>query len=1018
MRGLAGPLTVVMARARRSRSWVLPVLALAVVFGLAGALASESVIVGDQAARATLRGLAPLDRAIRLIWEGPVTPYAARTANRVLSRLGVRQPTQVLLLNPVRLSETVVHPVAITPLSPWLPASAVHLLGPCRPLDCPVLLDGRGPLPITLAASGVRLRVVGRVNLSPVALGYAPGPHRNPPVLVTGDIAGLSAIGGLNGVYRTYSWVGSLPIARLRSWSLRSLTSRLSSAQTTLSPLSDRFTLESPFFGLASARSRAALATHRLLLVDGGVLVALVLFVLLAAGALQRDQQAEIERLRQAGGRGIHTAVFVLAEAAWMSTVAILAGLGLGILLTIILAAGTNEPVPGVLVHGLLAPPAAAVLAGGWAATTTILAAAPLVRGGRIADLAGLVGAAVLIAGLWLGAGSKSGWIGLLIPLACLSAGLVLFRATGVALGAGERITRRASISLRLALVSLGRARGTAGLAICFLAISTGLAGFGLSFRATLIRGAADRAADRIPLDALVAPGGDFEAPLQLASLARWRALSRGQVFPVRRTQATYPAGGATVSVPALGVPAGALGLIHGWRASDGPGSLTSLARRLRPAEPARSPGPMLPPATRLVALAVRSPAMNLDVGLDLRAPDGSVDRLSLGTTGLRPAVLRARLPPGRWEVEAVELSELAGTAITNGHQNGENPAPATQFSARLRIGPLVARGGDGRTLLRQDLGGWRAVGAASGGHSSNAAVGQAPSLALDFQTTGWPGVVRPSQPSDSRELPILADRGTAAAATPGGRIGLTVDGAPVQARVVGVLRRFPTVGAGGFVVADQALLSGALDAWLPGQGRPDELWISTSRPGALRGALRNISLSALSAVFRGDVERGLRSDPVAGGVMRTLLAAALVAVALGLLGMLLVLAGPLRLRRIQSDLETQGIGPSGLRRELRLRFGIACVLGIWSGLLIALLLDTLTVDAVGAYENGADHPALVTVVPWPQLLGLGAGLTVLCLACGWLVSEAMLPRRPRRNRPRPRLAGPALDELAREPIP
>ena len=144
MHGLAGPLTIVAARARRSRTWILPTLALALIFAFAGALASESVIVGDQAARAELRGISPLDRAIRLVWEGPLTPYGQHTAEGVFSHLGVRRPTEVLLLNPVRLSGRIVHPVAIEPLRRWLLASASRRLGLCRAADCSVLLSSQG----------------------------------------------------------------------------------------------------------------------------------------------------------------------------------------------------------------------------------------------------------------------------------------------------------------------------------------------------------------------------------------------------------------------------------------------------------------------------------------------------------------------------------------------------------------------------------------------------------------------------------------------------------------------------------------------------------------------------------------------------------------------------------------------------------------------------------------------------------------------------------------------------------
>ena len=41
--GLAGPLTVVAARARRTRTWILPTIALAVVFGFAQQIVTGAV---------------------------------------------------------------------------------------------------------------------------------------------------------------------------------------------------------------------------------------------------------------------------------------------------------------------------------------------------------------------------------------------------------------------------------------------------------------------------------------------------------------------------------------------------------------------------------------------------------------------------------------------------------------------------------------------------------------------------------------------------------------------------------------------------------------------------------------------------------------------------------------------------------------------------------------------------------------------------------------------------------------
>ena len=80
-------------------------------------------------------------------------------------------------------------------------------------------------------------------------------------------------------------------------------------------------------------------------------------------------------------------------------------------------------------------------------------------------------------------------------------------------------------------------------------------------------------------------------------------------------------------------------------------------------------------------------------------------------------------VPAGRWELQALELDEPTGLAITNGHQNGENPGAATQFSAQVVLGPLLAQQASGRPALSVPLGTWRGVGAASTAHSTSTAV-------------------------------------------------------------------------------------------------------------------------------------------------------------------------------------------------------------------------------------------------------------------------------------------------------
>jgi hypothetical protein len=375
-------------------------------------------------------------------------------------------------------------------------------------------------------------------------------------------------------------------------------------------------------------------------------------------------------------------------------------------------------------------------------------------------------------------------------------------------------------------------------------------------------------------------------------------------------------------------------------------------------------------------------------VAADLRDPYGAVTQLSLGAPGPHPRFLRAHLPAGRWELEAFELQEPAGLEATNGHQNAENPAATTQAPTPVTLGPVRALGVGSRVLLSPSLGAWRAVGAAApAGRASGAA-----SLSVTFGVSAQPGVIRPEQPSDRHPVPVLADPQTAAAAAPGGRLALTVDGLSLVVRVVGELRRFPTLptDAAGVLVADQATLSSALDARAPGQGRPDELWVSSAHPGLLRAALGRSPLTQLRASFRADLEHQRRAAPLARGVLGTLVAATAVSAALAVLGLLAALLGPSRDRLVERDLQAQGFGPSGLRAELRARLTLAGVLGTVAGLVVAVLLVRLAVATVRAATTVAvPHPALVTVVPWAGLAAWGAAAAAVLALCGSLAARA-----------------------------
>jgi hypothetical protein len=981
---------VLVAGARdRPARWAWPLLGVAIAATFAGAVSAEAVVASDQAARSTLRGLPPLDRAVRITWQGPATPAAAQQARGLLSSVGLRDRTDVTLLNPVRLSGVVVRPAAIAPLGRWLPNTAAGRLARCREQLCPMLLAAGAAVPSRLRAPGVRIDLSGAAPLrSDVPLGFALGSEGSWPLVLSGDPAGLDQLAALSSVYRTNSWLAEVDTTRLHSWEIAGLERRLSRAQAALLQSSPQFGMSAPFGGLDAARVQASAASRSLLLAAGGAIAALALFVVLAAAGLRREHAEDLSRLRANGATSVQLAAYVAAEALTLSASALLLGFAGALVAAIVIAAAAGEPAGAVLAHSLITPATGAALAAGWIVGAGLVAFATQVRSARVLDLAAVAAGAALIAGLALGAGDTGRSAALLAPACCLAAGIVVFRLVVWLLPGAERLVRPGAVSVRLAVVGLARAPGPPAAAIAFVCVSVALGGFALSYRATLARGAADQASEQVPLDAIVAPGPSFVTPLELRALSAWRAVSDGGVFPVRRTQASYQVGDNTATVPALGVPASVLALVHGWRASDGSAPLAVLAHRLVSRGPVRTPGPVLPLGVRRLALATDSPDMAVGVTAVLRDPAGDIRPLALGAAGRARRVLSAVVPRGRWELEALELEEGTGLEVTSGHQNGESATPATQFAAGLALGPMVALGPRGQVLARLPLRAWAGVGAAS---AAGASAGGG--IRIRFQASGLPGVLRPRQPSDSAPVPVLVDPQTAGAAGAGGLFQMTVDGEPVRARVVGILTRFPTLsGAGSFVIADEAVLASALDAQLPGQGRPDELWITTSHSGPLRAALAAGPLTQLSASFRADAQGALRDAPIARAMTGTLLAAAAVSAALALIGLILVVQGPLRDRQLEKDLATQGLGPAGLRADLHTRLLVAGLLGIVPGVALALLLDRLAVAAVGsAGAGGPPVPPLVTVLPVGALAVWGCAAAALVAAIAWLAPRWLI---------------------------
>ena len=128
--------------------------------------------------------------------------------------------------------------------------------------------------------------------------------------------------------------------------------------------------------------------------------------------------------------------------------------------------------------------------------------------------------------------------------------------------------------------------------------------------------------------------------------------------------------------------------------------------------------------------------------------------------------------------------------------------------------------------------------------------------------------------------------------------------------------------------------------------------------------------------------------------MLGTLIAATALAGALAVIGLLVALLGPARDGRVERDLVTQGIGPRGLRRELRMRMLLAGTIGVCLGLVIGLALTTLAVVTVRAAGTvSLPEPPLVTVAPWGLLALWAAAAIAAIAAASWLATRTAVAR-------------------------
>jgi hypothetical protein len=971
----------------------LAACALAVAF-------AASAIVENRAVADAVDQLPANARDVEVSWVGVGSSPSEqpgkldRQARAALSAVGLAPSARTLAYRDARLDGQVVRLAAADDLSKWLVVERGRLPRPCSPARCETVLVGRGAAP---RISG--LPVVGVAEPRPGTpvrrmLGTAtPGVRQ----LVAEGVEGAAQLPAFGSAFHSFTWSAPLASARPTAWTLDDFELSLTRARTRLQAASIRFGLNAP--SLDDVALDARVAYRRLLIVGAECAVLFLVFAIVAASTLRSGALSASRRLRRFGARRWQTDLLAAAEAVAIVVPAAALGWVVGTLAAAVLAQATDTPVWPLLRRTTLSATGiglAALLAGLGALIlfATMRSGRVLVRGRGLSLLDAVAGAAILAVAVALAVGQTdpetlardrgTGIVILLVPgLLIVAAAILAARLTGPAFRLAERLAPRARPSLRLALLSAARNPGIQLVTVGFLVVSVGLAVFAATYRSTLLEGERAEAAFAVPLDYTVRKAAAGRAPEQAPIGGAYA--SRNAV-PVIRREAQAPSLNLASTVDVLGVPSDALPRLR-WRSDFAEASPADLARRLTPEHPVRPTGPKFPPDAQTLALPVTVRGDSFVATASIRTKRGTYLALDLGEARRGRTVLRARLPRSARDGTVVGLSlEMPpAEAFSAAHAAAEGSAPDVFSVGSVAFGqPSVSTPG-GTKPVPVDYRDWIAA-----TESSPTGSPARDTLRIRYLLTQERAFrVRPRQPTDGNPVPVIACGSLVDRVGEDGVVPLSLGPATVSARIVARASHFPTLRCP-FVVADDVTLETAVSASSPGAAVADEAWIA-GPPGLSTTLEREAGATPVAVTSRRAIEAELQDDPLARGTVAVLAAGSLLALALAVLAVLLVVSVE---QRDESgdfyDLESQGLAPATLRRQLILRIASVAAFGVLCGLVTGALLTAVVTKlvAVGA-GRATPMPPLRVDIAWPEVL-----LGLLCLAIALGVMLILATRR------------------------
>jgi hypothetical protein len=426
--------------------------------------------------------------------------------------------------------------------------------------------------------------------------------------------------------------------------------------------------------------------------------------------------------------------------------------------------------------------------------------------------------------------------------------------------------------------------------------------------------------------------------------------------LPVLRLSGDAPRPSGNVGFTMLGLPAGSLPVLEGWRDDFSSLSPRALAAKLAARGDTSFQAIPLPPSGELTVPMAAS-GDPIDISATFVSATGTFKAVQVATTADR--VLRLRRPAGMPAARLVGLGfEPGGFRLRGNPQAGE--LRDIVAVGKVELGPV--RGLDFRRFV------------GSGGVTARATRRTA---RLRFAVgTSEAARFAVRQPTAGRPVPVAVSPDVAAGAGAHGLLPLDVVGARVVARVAAVVRHFPTT-HGDVVLADRGTVATAINAASPGPPFYNEVWIEDPAPGRVGTELERPRFRVLDVTSRETLAATSRSSTVARAARLLLAAGALAGLALTLLGVALAATTELRRRRGELlDLEAQGMEPRALAAFVRLRILLVSAVGACVALAAGIVLSLLVVETVRiALGDSSPDPPLVLDLDWPLLLASCAGV-------------------------------------------